>query len=492
VPYNPAFMEIKSAGAPGPSHRTDAFVLFRAEGKHDLKKLPVPDPALAEAAESAAKEFTGAAGDSLLLHGGAAGRRLLLVGMGKEPGLDALRVAAGNAARALEARSLKSATFLLPGLGDGRDVARAAAEGAGLAAYRFEQCRSEKTKPSLKRCTFAPEEKGVRGVRKGADEAAALVEAVAFARDLGNLPGNIAHAVYLARRAHELAGEGVTVKVHDRAAIKRLKMGAFSAVAQASENEPRLIEFRYRGGTKRSPTVALVGKGVTFDTGGISIKPSAKMEEMKFDMCGAAAVFGALHAIRALRPKINVHALVPATDNMPGGAAYRPGDIVKARNGKTVEIISTDAEGRLLLCDALAYAAEKKPDCILDLATLTGACVVALGDGAAGLFTNDDGLRDRLVGAGERTGERVWPLPLFPVYTEMMKSPYADLKNSGGRWGGACTAAAFLKEFVGDVKWAHIDIAGMAWTEKDSGFQRTGATGFGVRLLCEFLRSAKA
>jgi leucyl aminopeptidase len=265
-------------------------------------------------------------------------------------------------------------------------------------------------------------------------------------------------------------------------------MGAFAAVAQASDNEPRLIEFRYRGAGADEPTIALVGKGVTFDTGGISIKPSAKMEEMKFDMCGAAAVFGLVKLVTLLKPKINLHALVPATDNMPGGAAYRPGDIVKARNGKTIEIISTDAEGRLLLCDALAYAAEKKPACILDLATLTGACVVALADAACGLFGNEDGLIDEVRGAGEAAGEIAWPMPIFPRYTEMMKSPYADLRNGGGRWGGACTAAAFLKEFVGESPWVHLDIAGTAWTERDSGYLRRGATGFGVRLLWEFLK----
>jgi leucyl aminopeptidase len=231
----------------------------------------------------------------------------------------------------------------------------------------------------------------------------------------------------------------------------------------------------------------VVGKGVTFDTGGISIKPAAKMEEMKFDMCGGAAVFGLMHLVRALRPRVNLLALVPATDNMPGGAAYRPGDIVRARNGKTIEVISTDAEGRMLLCDALAYAAERKPRRMVDLATLTGACVVALGDAAAGLFSTDDGLRDEVLAAAKRTGEACWPLPLYPRYTEMMQSAYADLKNAGGRHGGACTAAAFLKEFTGGVPWAHLDIAGVAWTEKDSGYQRTGATGFGVRLLWDLL-----
>ncbi|MHC4548113.1 MAG: leucyl aminopeptidase [Planctomycetota bacterium] len=479
-------MQFRSSGAPRPSHRTDAFVLFRPENA--AAPRTVPDAALVRAAGAAlkAKEFSGKRGEVLLLHGGTGGRRLLLAGLGprKEVDGEAVRSAAATAARVLERRRLRRATFLVPAA----EQARAVVEGAGLAAYRFEQCRSKPEKAKLTHATVAPEAGTARGLRAAVEEGAAIVGAVAFARDLGNLPGNVANPAYLARRARELAGGKLTVRVHNRAAIKRLRMGAFAAVAQASRNEPRLIELRYRGAGASRPTVALVGKGVTFDTGGISIKPSAKMEEMKFDMCGAAAVLGVMHLVKELAPRVNLHALVPATDNMPGGGAYRPGDIVKARNGKTIEIISTDAEGRLLLCDALAYAAEKKPACILDLATLTGACVVALGDVAAGLFSNDRKVRASLEEAAAAAGEQVWPLPLFPRYTEMMKSPYADLKNGGGRWGGACTAAAFLQEFVAGVPWAHLDIAGTAWTDKDRGYHRKGATGYGVRLLWEFLR----
>ncbi|MHC4973812.1 MAG: leucyl aminopeptidase [Planctomycetota bacterium] len=479
-------MEFRAAGAPRATHKTDSFVHFSVEGARGT--FPVPDPALRKAAAAArkAKEFSGKRGETLLLHGGTGGRRLLLAGLGERDQADAqaLRKAAAAAARLLERRRLKRATFLVPNGGD----ARALVEGAGLAAYRFDQCRSKPKKAKLTHATVVPQEGAAGTIARSVREGAAIVRAVSFARDLGNLPGNMAHAVYLARRARELSGGKLTVRVHDRAAIKRLRMGAFAAVAQASRNEPRLIEMRYRGAGAGKPTIALVGKGVTFDTGGISIKPSGKMEEMKFDMCGGAAVLGLMHLVKELSPKINLHALVPATDNMPGGAAYRPGDIIKARNGKTIEVISTDAEGRLLLCDSLAYAAEKKPACIIDLATLTGACVVALGDAAAGLFSNDDGVRDRLTAAAESAGEPLWPLPLYPRYTEMMKSPYADLRNGGGRWGGACTAAAFLQEFVAGVPWAHLDIAGTAWTERDAGYQRKGATGYGVRLLWDFVR----
>jgi len=484
-------MQFTAQGAPGAAHKTDVFLLFRPEGTRGFDV--VPDTGLRRAAQAAAKagEFHGKKGELLLLHGGARGMRLLLVGLGprKEADAQALRHAAGTAAREVEARGLRHATILVPGLLQAGEAARALVEGVGLAAYRFDELKSKREKPRFTRAAVAPEKGAARSIAPAVREGAAIVEAVHFARDLGNLPGNLANAVYLAKRARELHGGKLTVKIHDRAGITRLKMGAFGAVAQASHNEPRLIEMRYRGAGSKAPTFALVGKGVTFDTGGISIKPSAQMEEMKFDMCGGAAVLGLMHLVKKLKPALNLHALVPATDNMPDGAAYRPGDIVKARNGKSIEIISTDAEGRLLLCDALAYAAESKPVFIVDLATLTGACVVALGDAAAGLFASDDGLRKRLEAAATRSGDPVWPMPIFPSHLEAMQSPYADLKNAGGRWGGACTAAAFLREFVAGVPWAHLDIAGVAWTDKDQGTTRKGATGYGVRLLWELLRT---
>jgi leucyl aminopeptidase len=479
-------MRFQASPAPTRAHRTGAFVLFRSEGQRPLPGFL--DPALKAAASAAfrSKEFTGKKGESLLLHGGQG--RLLLVGTGdrKNDGADGLRGAAGLAARQLEARHIADATLLVPDGNDADALARAITEGAGLAAYRFDACKSKREKATFGKATIAPEGKGAR-IAPAVAEGSAIVEAVSFARDLGNLPPNTKNAVYLAAAARKLAGKGLTVRLHDRRAIERMRMGAFAAVAQASANEPRLIEMRYRGAA-RGPLVALVGKGVTFDTGGISIKPSERMDEMKFDMCGGAAVLGLMHLVRSRRPRLNLLALVPATDNMPGGDAYRPGDIVKARNGKTIEIISTDAEGRMLLCDALAYATESRPACMIDLATLTGACVVALGDAAAGLFTTDDALRGKIEEASKRCGERVWPMPLYPRYTEMMKGNYADLKNAGGRYGGACTAAAFLKEFVGSVPWAHLDIAGTAWTDKDQGWNRVGATGYGVRLLWEFLK----
>ncbi len=484
-------MEFRATRPPTASHKTGAFVLFRPEQSRDLGRLPVPDTVLRKLAAAAwkAKEFTGKRGQLVALHGGTGGRRLLLVGLGPRKAVDgeALREGAGNAALDLDGRGLSSATFLVPTLGDAIDLAGACVEGAGLALYRFDRLKSKAPKTALGRVAVAPERSTGPSVTAPVKRAAAVVEGVRFARDLGNLPGNIATPVHLAREARTLSGRGVRVRVHDRAAIKRMRMGAFAAVAQGSHNEPRLIEITYRCGKRGAETIGLVGKGVTFDTGGISIKPSASMEEMKFDMCGGAAVLGAVHALRALQLPVNVHALVPASDNMPDGKAYRPGDIIKARNGTTIEVISTDAEGRLLLCDSLVYSADKKPDCIINLATLTGAIVVALGDTAAGLFGNDDALAEELEEAGRETGERLWPMPIFPGHDEAIKSPYSDLRNSGGRWGGACTAAAFLQNFVGDTPWAHLDIAGTAWNDRPRSYLRKGATGFGVRLLVEFL-----
>jgi len=467
--------------------KTGAFVLFRGEGARTLPAFLASDLKAAASAAFRAKEFAGKKGESLLLHG--KGSRLLLVGLGNGKGdapADAARAAAGLAARQVEARGIDHATLLVPDGKEAPALARALSEGAGLAAYRFVACKSKQEKPKFQKATVAPEKGAVR-LGPVVAEAQAIVDAVSFARDLGNLPPNTKNAVYLAAAARKLAGGRLTVRIHDRRAIERMRMGAFAAVARASANEPRLIEVRYKG-APRGPLLAIIGKGVTFDTGGISIKPSERMEEMKFDMCGGAAVLGLVHLLKSMKPRANILALVPATDNMPGGDAYRPGDIVKARNGKTIEIISTDAEGRMLLCDALAYAAESKPAAMIDLATLTGACVVALGDAAAGLFSTDEKLRARIEEAASRCGERVWPMPLYPRYTEMMKGSYADLRNAGGRYGGACTAAAFLKEFVGDVPWAHLDIAGTAWTDKDQGWNRVGATGYGVRLLWEIVR----
>jgi leucyl aminopeptidase len=476
-------MQIKAATTLDANGKTDAFVLFCSPTK---KLLVAPDAALQKSAREAIRdgEFKGNTGQSLFVRGGAKGRRLLVVGVGDKPTADGYRNAAANAVKELDLRGVASATMLTP---DGMDSA--IGEGAGLGMYRFEQFKTGAKKATLRQLTLAPETGTRPHMSKVVREARAVSAAVGFARDLGNQPGNVCTPTHLAREARKLANEKLKVRIYNRADIKRMKMGAFSAVAAGSTNEPRLIEFHYKGAGARAKTIAIVGKGVTFDTGGISIKPPGGMEDMKFDMGGGAAVFGLMHLVAALKPKVNIHALVPAADNMPDGSAYRPGDILTSRSGKTIEVISTDAEGRLLLCDAITYAVEKKPDCIIDLATLTGACVVALADTACGLFSNNDALTAALKAAGSETGEEAWHMPLFPAFTEMMKGTYADLRNGGGRWGGACTAAAFLQEFVGDCAWAHLDIAGVGWAESHKGYKSKGATGYGVRLLWEFLKT---
>lgn len=325
--------------------------------------------------------------------------------------------------------------------------------------------------------------KAERGLRRGR----AIGEGANLARELGNLPANVCTPTYLAERAEALGKQvGVKVQVFDEKAIGKLGMGSFLSVARGSAEPPRFIVLRYQGAAKDDPPVALVGKGVTFDTGGISIKPSGEMDEMKYDMCGAASVLGTLKAVAQLQLPINVVGLIPATENMPGGTATRPGDIVTSMSGQTIEVLNTDAEGRLILCDALTYAKEKiKPVLAIDIATLTGACVIALGHVASGLFSNDDRLARELLEAGHTAWDRAWHMPLWDDYQQQLSSNFADIANIGGRPAGSVTAACFLSRFTRDMKWAHLDIAGTAWV---SG-KAKGATGRPVGLLTEFLIS---
>src|SRR6058998_1244529 len=301
-------------------------------------------------------------------------------------------------------------------------------------------------------------------------------------------PANVCTPSYLADRAKQLADAyGFTLTTLDRAAIRQEGMGALLAVAQGTEQEPRFIVLEYRGAGDAAPPIVLVGKGVTFDSGGISIKPAQNMEDMKYDMSGAAAVLGAFEVVGLLKPKVNVVGLIPATENLPSGTAVKPGDVVKSHLGKTIEIINTDAEGRLILCDALSYARRFKPAAAIDAATLTGAVVVALGHHAIGMMGNDEALLAEVRDAGERAGERCWPLPLWDEYRELLKSDVADVKNSGGRSAGTIAGAWFLREFVDSFPWVHLDIAGTAYLEGESASHAKGPTGIGVRLFTEFL-----
>ena len=357
--------------------------------------------------------------------------------------------------------------------------------------YRFEQFKSKKAKTSLlKKIAFvlpandpAVKTKAMQAVK----EAQALAKGVSLCRDLGNLPGNICTPEYLASEALKMANKStVSVKVIDEKSFASLGMGAFLSVAKGSELPAKMIIIHYQGASKTNKPHVLVGKGITFDTGGISLKPGAAMDEMKYDMCGAASVLGCMSAVISSQLKLNVIAIVAAAENMPDGRASKPGDIVTSMSGKTIEILNTDAEGRLVLCDALTYAERFKPASVIDVATLTGACVIALGSHASALYANDEKLSKRIQEAGEKSHDRVWPMPLWPEYQEQLKSPFADLANIGGPKAGSITAACFLENFTKKYSWAHLDIAGTAW---NSNGMEKGATGRPVPLLLAYLKS---
>jgi len=364
------------------------------------------------------------------------------------------------------------------------------ADHLGQADYRFDKyiTQKEENKGILIRCTVvAPKSVKASDATALSAKARILSNAVQTVRDMGNAPGNEMTPEEIGKRAMALGKTaGFSVKVFDKKQITKMKMGGLLAVNQGSEKEPRFIVMEHNPkGAKK--TVCVVGKGITFDSGGISIKPSERMEEMKFDMCGAAAVLGILEASARLGIRHRVVGIVAATENLPSGSAYKPGDIITTMSGKTVEVVNTDAEGRMILSDALHYASGLKPDHLIDFATLTGACVIALGGEASGLFSNNDSLARKLVAAGEESGERLWRLPEWDEYKDYIRSEWADMKNSAGRWAGAITAAVFLKEFVDCPSWAHIDIAGTAWSESGSRIERKGASGVGVRATIRFL-----
>jgi leucyl aminopeptidase len=417
--------------------------------------------------------------------------RALVVGLGKREELDAerVRVAAALAAREAGRLDATSLAWLPPEPGDDAATAEGLVTGTILASYRFDRFRSrdgdDPAAPALESLTLlAP-----AGVAATAEAARVCAEAQNRARDLQSLPSNVATPSYLASRAEEIAaaGEALSVEVLGREEIAAKKMGGLEAVSRGTAEEPKLIVLRYAGGGS-GPTLGLVGKGVTFDTGGISLKSAGSMHEMKMDMSGAAAVLEAVAAIAELGLPVDVIAVVPSTENMPSGTAVKPGDIVTQHNGKTVEVNNTDAEGRLILADALSYAVELGAERIVDLATLTGAVVIALGSTYAALISNDDELAGEVEAAGEESGELVWRLPLHQEYKDLTKGVVADLTNAAAkRKAGTIYAGSFLEEFVGGTPWAHVDIAGTAW---DVGREYTGkdASGYGVRLLVDLAR----
>jgi leucyl aminopeptidase len=419
-----------------------------------------------------------------LLHADGEGgpRAVLLIGLGpaREVGGEDLRRAgaiAVNAAAELGAKSLVLACAGALRLNDER--LQSLGEGAVLAGYRYSEKPAETTPPAEVRVVS-----DLRGARKALAVAQALGDAANLVRHLGDLPGNRCPPRHLAKTAQAVSRKGkLRCKVLGKEALQRLKMGGILAVNQGSAEEPFLIEMEYAPARAKT-TLCIVGKGLTFDSGGISLKPADKMEDMKYDMCGAAAVIGLMQALSVLRPRgVRVVGIVGTTENMPGPAAYKPGDVVTTAAGKTIEVINTDAEGRVVLADALHHATGFKPDAIVDLATLTGAIVVALGSETAGLFCKDDALAERLLAASRRTGERLWRMPTYDEYGEKIKSRWADIKNSAGREAGSCTAAQFLFHFTGKVPHAHLDIAGTAWDGRRRDYHTEGGTGFGVRLL---------
>ncbi len=429
-------------------------------------------------------------------HDGKPAKRVIVSGLGKREKFDneRLRRAAAVAAQRCKASGAASASVLLPDpTGDAREQAQAVTEGVLLALYEFKKYKSTNGQPlKLATVTFvADSDKSRTQMAEGARRGEIFSEATCLTRDLVNEPASSCTPRYLADVAKEVTqgAPSITLKVLDEKQIEKMQMGGLRGVSLGSEEPPRFVHLFYKApGAKR--TIAVVGKGVTFDSGGLCIKPADGMLNMKDDMGGAAAVLGIFRGLRELKPKINVHGIFGATENMPGGGAYKTRDVCRAMNGKTMEIINTDAEGRVILSDALSYASRLKPDEIIDLATLTGACVVALGPEISGIFGTDQDLIGRLIATGRSTGEKIWQLPLEEEYWDMIKSDVADMKNSGGRWAGSITAALFLKEFVDPgISWAHVDIAGPALTESGGPYKPAGGTGVMVRTMLRYLES---
>ena len=470
-------------------------------GVFDSRKLTLPAELIDKAAGGYLSDIVrrgdmeGKAGSTLLLHNvpGTLCDRVLLVGLGKEKDFREKEFgsAVRTAVKTLNETGAFDASIFLTELGVRRRSIgwriRQTAMIALDATYKFDQFKSKKddVRRPLRKLTLSVERRNeLAAAEEALSQGIAIADGMALTKTLGNLPPNICHPTYLAETAQAMATEfGLTCEVLERSDMEALGMNALLAVARGTHQPPKLIVLHYKGGRTNEKPVVLVGKGVTFDTGGISLKPAAEMDEMKYDMCGAASVLGTIKAVARMALPINLTVIVPATENMPGGNATRPGDIVTAMSGQTIEILNTDAEGRLILCDALTYAERFNPETIIDVATLTGACVVALGNIATGLFANKDGLARDLLDAGEEAHDRAWHMPLWDDYQELLKSPFADMGNIGGRWGGAITAACFLSRFTKKHDWAHLDIAGTAWK---SGADK-GATGRPVPLLTHYL-----
>jgi leucyl aminopeptidase len=455
------------AGSP----KGETLVKFVFEGQLD---------GIQDAAKS--NNFSGKERDLLVTYPGKPSKRLIVAGLGRKDKFNTEKLRRAAAQVGQRARSLDLTEIsIVPPAGDRAENTQALVEGVALSLYEYKRWKS-KTPKQLKLLTVRVDG-DADAVRRGEIYA----RATCLTRDLVNEPPSVCTPRYLADTAKRIAKKGISIKIFDGKQIKKMRMGGLLGVAIGSTEPPRFVHLSYKAPGARK-TVAIVGKGITFDSGGLCLKAADGMLNMKDDMSGAGAVIGIFSALAELKPRINVHGIFAATENMPGGSAYKTRDVLRAMNGKTMEIINTDAEGRLVLADALSYASRLKPSEIIDLATLTGACVVALGPEMSAIFTASDKLQKGILAAAKAEGEKVWPLPLENEYMEMIKSDVADMKNSGGRWGGAITAALFLREFVAEgIPWAHLDIAGPALVESDKPYRPAGGTGVMVRTLLRYI-----
>jgi len=491
-------VQVKVEKAKIDQRQTSLLVIGVFEGDMDIMQSKELDPAVFASIKETLqnKEFKGTFGSSILVYtlGKGPMKKIMLLGLGKKEKFtdESARICAGKAA--LKAKELATKEFSIlqfSNLDEG--LIEAMTEGVTLALYSFDKYKEAK-EPSTKIEEIAilinsdsPKFQSV------ADKASHVAEAVNFARDIGNLPPNDCPPAHLASIALSLAQEhGMKAQVIDRYELENMGMGGIVAVGKGSNNPPKLIILEYNGSSDpQQKSYLLVGKAVTFDTGGISIKPGEKMDEMKFDKCGGCTVLAVMRAVASMKLAVNVVGIVPSVENMPSATSYRPGDIIKMYNGKTVEVLNTDAEGRMILADALAYGiATYSPKAVIDLATLTGAAIIALGANVAAIVGTNKQLTDRMRKLADKTGEKMWELPLYDEFHDQIKSTYADIKNIGGRAGGAITAAAFLSNFASNTPWVHVDIAGTAWTQDgthEKSYNPKGATGFGVRTLVKFL-----
>jgi leucyl aminopeptidase len=496
-------LDTSVVSAPPAAHPADLLALLVREGaagKPADERLAAVDRALGGLLLRCAndEEFSGKEGQQLSLHthGKIGAQRVLVVGLGREKDaertLEQLRLGASRAVKAARAAGAKTLAIAWPQGGAAPAEVQALAEGASLGAYVFDRYKKEKKPLKLARVQLLTERKPPRELAAAAKLGAAVADAVCSARDLVNEPAGKITPRALAAEARRAAQEhGLECEVLGREKIRKLGMNLFLGVAQGSAEEPQLVRLSWDPPRAKGRPVALVGKAITFDSGGLSLKTAQGMEDMKVDMAGAAAVISAMTLVARLKPPFAVRGYFGTCENMPSGTAYRPGDVIVGKNGTSVEVLNTDAEGRLVLADVLAWAVEEKPAAVVDLATLTGAILVALGPWTAGLFSNDEALAAELQSAARAAGEPVWRMPLPPEMEELIKSPIADLKNTGGRYGGSINAALFLQHFVGKVPWAHLDIAGPASIDKERGYNPRGGTGAGVRLLAEWIRRRK-